>query len=159
MSIKKIFLIVSLICYAIYGLAQQKPADPKTIKLFFEKAYLQTDRTYYSAGEDIWFSAYLVNAKGTSLTSSSSNLYVELINPGAAILDKKIIRLEKGLGKGDFRLDSVPSGWYNIRAYTNWMRNFGNDFVFQKSIYITNHLNENATYATRNAEKKPVGLA
>lgn len=159
MSIKKTFLIVSLICYAIDGLAQQKPADPKTIKLFFEKAYLQTDRTYYSAGEDIWFSAYLVNAKGTSLTSSSSNLYVELVNPGAAVLDKKIIRLEKGLGRGDFRLDSIPSGWYNIRAYTNWMRNFGNDFVFQKSIYITNHLNENATYATRNAEKKPVGLA
>ncbi|MFW0718473.1 hypothetical protein [Pedobacter sp. N23S346] len=159
MSIKKLFLIVSLTFYAVYGFAQQKTADPKTIKLFFEKAYLQTDRTYYSAGEDIWFSAYLVNAKGTSLTSSSSNLYVELINPGSAILDKKIIRLEKGLGKGDFRLDSVPSGWYNIRAYTNWMRNFGNDFVFQKSIYITNHLNENATYATRNAEKKTVGLA
>lgn len=159
MSIKKAFLIVCLVCTAILAQAQQKTTDPKNMKLFFEKVYLQTDRTYYSAGEDLWFSAYLVNAKGANLTSSSSNLYVELINPGSAILNKKIIRLENGRGKGDFKLDSVPSGWYNIRAYTNWMRNFGDDFVFQKSIYITNHLNENATYATRNADKKPVGGA
>jgi len=159
MSIKKAFLIVCLVCTAILAQAQQKTTDPKNMKLFFEKAYLQTDRTYYSAGEDLWFSAYLVNAKGANLTSSSSNLYVELINPGSAILNKKIIRLENGRGKGDFKLDSVPSGWYNIRAYTNWMRNFGDDFVFQKSIYITNHLNENAKYATRNADKKPVGGA
>jgi hypothetical protein len=158
MSIKKAFLMIGLACYTIASQAQQKTADPKNIKLFFEKAYLQTDRTYYSAGEDVWFSAYLVNAKGTSLTASSSNLYVELTNPRSAILDKKIIRLENGLGKGDFKLDSVPSGWYNIRAYTNWMRNFGNDFVFRKSIYITNHLNENAAYATRNAAQKPIGL-
>ncbi|MFD2288292.1 hypothetical protein GJU39_03330 [Pedobacter petrophilus] len=159
MSIKKAFLIVGLACYAIASHAQQKTADPKSVKLFFEKAYLQTDRTYYSAGENIWFSAYLVNAKGSSLTSSSSNLYVELINPASAILDKKIIRLENGLGKGDFKLDSIPSGWYNIRAYTNWMRNFGNDFVFQKSIYITNQPNGNATSATRSAAKKPAGPA
>ncbi|TCD05620.1 hypothetical protein EZ449_16155 [Pedobacter frigidisoli] len=164
MKIYKLYFFVLLAGVSSYCFAQQKSAaqtaDPKTIKLFFEKAYLQTDRTYYSAGEDIWFSAYLVNAKSTSLTSSSSNLYVELISPKSDILDKKIIRLDNGLGKGDFKVpDSIPSGWYNIRAYTNWMRNFGNDFVFQKSIYLTNHLKENASYATRNADKKPLGTA
>lgn len=164
MKIKKLSVLTLILGLSAYSFAQQRPVaqtnPPETIKLFFEKTYLQTDRTYYSAGEDIWFSAYLVNAKSTSLTSTSNNLYVELISPQSAILDKKTIRLDNGLGKGDFKIaDTIPSGWYNIRAYTNWMRNFGTNFVFQKSIFITNHLKENATYATRNADKKPPGGA
>jgi hypothetical protein len=164
MKIKKLSVLTLILGLSAYSFAQQRPvaqaSPPETIILFFEKTYLQTDRTYYSAGEDIWFSAYLVNAKSTSLTSTSNNLYVELISPQSAILDKKTIRLDNGLGKGDFKIaDTIPSGWYNIRAYTNWMRNFGTNFVFQKSIFITNHLKENATYATRNADKKPPGAA
>ncbi|WP_231425155.1 MG2 domain-containing protein [Pedobacter sp. Leaf250] len=164
MNIKRTIFLIAISIWSHLSFAQQKSVsqapDPKTMKLFFEKTYLQTDRSYYSAGEDVWFSAYLVNGRSFSLSSSSANLYVELISPDSQILDKKTILLNKGLGKGDFKLlDYIPTGWYNIRAYTNWMRNFGNDFVFQKSIYITNNLKENATYATRNANKKPVGLA
>jgi len=162
---KKGTLFIIAFCFQVFfAFAQQMPkvqsAEAKTMKLFFEKAYLQTDRSYYSAGEDLWFSAYLVNGKSTNLTSSSANLYVELISPELKILDKKTILLSNGRGNGDFKLlDSIPTGWYNIRAYTNWMRNFGDEFVFQKSIFITNNLKENATYATRNANKNPVGIA
>jgi len=92
-------------------MAQQKSAKPlpdgKTMKLFFEKVYLQTDRNYFSTGEDVWFSAYLVNGKSTSLTSSGANLYVELVSPQSEILDKKTILLNKGLGNGDFKLPDL----------------------------------------------------
>lgn len=143
MNLKKnvLFALMSLL-YAV-GFAQQGNTlvgtDRKTVKLFFEKTYLQIDRSYYNVGEDIWFSAYLVNGKSTSLTSTSNNLYVELISPDTVILDRKNIRIDDGRGKGDFKLkDALPSGWYTIRAYTNWMRNFKNDFVFEKRIYIAN---------------------
>ena len=60
------------------------------------------------------------------LTDHSGNLYAELLSPGLEILEQKIIRLDKGTGSGDFRLgDSLPSGTFLVRAYTNWMRNFG----------------------------------
>ncbi len=159
MDFKKYLLLTLLNVFAFYGFAQQKSVsantDPKTLKLFFEKAYLQTDRAYYSTGETVWFSAYLVNGKSTSLTATSNNLYVELVSSKSLVLDSKIIRIDGGLGKGDFELkDSIPSGWYNIRAYTSWMRNFGNDFVFQKRIYVSNNIVENASYFTRNAAKK-----
>lgn len=153
MRLHSFIVIVLIICFCIGAYAQNNPSpdkDSKTIKLFYEKAYLQTDRTYYSTGEDLWFSAYLVNAKSTSLTASSANLYVELVNAQSAIIDKKIILMSNGLGHGDFKLkDSIPAGWYNIRAYTNWMRNFGDAFVFQKSIYLTNNLKENVSKSTR----------
>ena len=164
MNIKSALFFIAVSICSQFSYAQQQSLstaeDAKTMKLFFEKVYLQTDRSYYSTGEDVWFSAFLVNGKSTSLTSSSANLYVELISADSKILDKKTILLNKGLGHGDFKLiDSIPTGWYNIRAYTNWMRNFANEFVFQKSIYITNNLKENATYATRNADKKAAGIA
>jgi len=156
--LKKYCLLILLNAFGLLGWSQQKslPAtNPKTLKLFFEKAYLQTDRAYYSTGETVWFSTYLVNGKSTSLTATSNNLYVELVSSKSLVLDNKIIRVDGGLGKGDFELkDSIPSGWYNIRAYTNWMRNFGNDFVFQKRIYVTNNIVENASFFSRNAAKK-----
>lgn len=106
-------------------------------KLFFEKAYIHTDREHYLAGEDIWFKAYLVNAQTNLLLNSSNNLYVELIKPDAKIADRLIIRLDNGLGNGDFKLgDSIASGTYRIRAYTNWMRNFGDNLVFEKEIQV-----------------------
>lgn len=145
MNLHKIAVVVSLSLIAAIGLAQNKkqPANAaqKTIQWFFEKTYLHTDRDYYSSGEDIWFSAYLVNGKSASLTATSNNLYVELISPAAEIIDRKVIRLNGGLGNGDFKLkDSIPAGWYQLRAYTNWMRNFDDLFVFQKKIYVNSSL-------------------
>jgi hypothetical protein len=145
MKLHKIVVFSALGLLSVTGLAQQKvesaPTVPTKIQLFFEKTYLHTDREYYATGEDIWFSAYLVNGRSANLTSTSNNLYVELISPAAEIVDRKVIRLEKGLGKGDFKLrDSIPAGWYQLRAYTNWMRNFDDLFIFQKKIYIHNEL-------------------
>ena len=141
--------------------AQQKSAlmgaDKKTVNLFFEKTYLHTDRSNYGSGEDIWFSAYLVNGKSSSLTNTSNNLYVELISPMATILDSKNIRMDEGLGKGDFKLkDTLSSGWYTIRAYTNWMRNFGNYFVFDKKVYISNTLGKSFPVSEKSTAKKTV---
>lgn len=145
MNLRKIAVVASLIFIPAIGFAQDKRqadnASQKTIQWFFEKPYLHTDRDYYSSGEDIWFSAYLVNGKRASLTATSNNLYVELISSAAEIIDRKVIRLNGGRGNGDFKLkDSIPAGWYQLRAYTNWMRNFDDLFVFQKKIYIHSSL-------------------
>ena len=41
------------------------------------------------------------------------------------------------MGNGDFQLsDSLKSGAYRLRAYTSWMLNFRDDFVFEKNITI-----------------------
>lgn len=109
------------------------------IKLFFEKVYLHVDRNYYASGDDIWFKAYLVNAQSNYPFGTSNNLYAELINPVNTIVKREVIRLDNGIGVGDFKLDdSIAGGSYRIRAYTNWMRNFGNHFIFEKEIEVKN---------------------
>ena len=50
-----------------------------------------------------------------------------------------ILRIDNGVGAGDFHLgDSIASGNYMIRAYTNSMRNFGEIFFFEKEIVVEN---------------------
>jgi hypothetical protein len=114
---------------------------PKTApgKLFFEKVYLHTDRDYYSTGEDIWFKAYVVDAQTNMPLGNTNNLHVDLISPDAKVMATQTVFLNGGLGKGDFTLaDSIPAGTYRLRAYTNWMRNFGDNFVFEKTITVSN---------------------
>lgn len=104
-----------------------------------EKAYLHTDRDIYSQGDDIWFKAYLVDGISHELSDSSGNLYVELISPEIKIIDQRVVKLQNGLGYGDFNLsDTLKSGNYLLRAYTRYMRNFGDQIFFHKSILITN---------------------
>jgi len=118
------------------AVAQQ---DGTGIKLFFEKVYLHTDRNFYAGGDDIWFKAYLVNAQSNYPVSTSNTLYTELINPANNIIARQVIRLDSGFAVGDFKLDdSIAGGTYRIRAYTNWMRNFGNHFIFEKEVQVKN---------------------
>ena len=113
----------------------EKPANNNP--LLFEKTYLFTDRDVYSKGDTLWFKAYLVNAHDNRLTGSSNNLRVELISPDAKIIITELIRMDDGLGNGDISLaDTLPAGKYRLRAYTNWMRNFGNNLVFEKEITL-----------------------
>jgi hypothetical protein len=108
-----------------------------------EKVYLHTDRIYYFPGDDIWFKAYLIDAFDHLLTNHSNNLHVELISPASRIADSRTIRLEGGLGNGDFKLpDSIRSGRYKIRAYTNYMRNFSDQLFFSKEIIVINSADE-----------------
>ena len=104
-----------------------------------EKVYLHFDRLSYSPGEDISFKAYVVNAGTNMFNASETFLHVELFNKDAKLIAKEVIQLTNGTGNGDFSLDEdLPGGVYYVRAYTNWMRNFGELFFFTREIEISN---------------------
>jgi hypothetical protein len=147
-------LLLSLI--ACSALAQVK--KPASAKLFFEKVYLHTDRDFYSTGDDLWFKAYLVDAQTNIPLGYTNNLYVDLVSPDAKIINTETVFMANGLGKGDFKLaDSIPAGTYRLRAYTNWMRNFGNNFVFEKTITLSNTITDKL--GTAGAAGKAIGKA
>ncbi|PTQ98245.1 MG2 domain-containing protein [Mucilaginibacter yixingensis] len=134
---KKIPLLLLLTVVYMMSFAQVVKPKPSTVKLFFEKAFLHTDRDIYTPGDTLWFKAYLTNAQDKSLKELSRNLYVDLIDPNGHLLNSINIEIQNNQGHGDFTLpDSIPAGYYRIRAYTTWMRNFGNYFVFEKKIAL-----------------------
>jgi hypothetical protein len=136
------FLLVSLTFHSFNQISDQDKKEQELItkanlyQLRFpqEKIYLHLDRPSYWASEDIWVKAYLLNS-----AIPDCNVYVELIHSSGEIIDKKILWAQNGLAYGDFHLpDTISSGSYQIRAYTNWMRNFGEEWFFRKDIIILN---------------------
>jgi len=159
MNLKPIFSCVFCLC-AVICFAQQAatPAAKPATKLLFEKVYLHTDRDYYTAGDDIWFKGYLVDAQTNQLVNSSNNLHVELLTPQRQVFDNEVVYLKNGTGTGDFKLaDSIPAGNYRLRAYTNWQLNFGDNFVFEKNLTIYNsEINSRPLTVTTSGNKLPV---
>lgn len=116
-------------------------------KLWFhvpqEKVYLHTDKPYYSAGEEIWFKAYLVNAS-THISNTKSNfVYVELIDKSDSVMARVKIRKDSLGFSGNLKLQpELPAGKYTLRAYTWWMQNADADFFFSKHIFIGNKIDD-----------------
>ena len=102
-----------------------------------EKVYVQTDKTLYKPGEVIWFNAFLLDANSYEPSAVSDVLYFELIDPKGNVISDADRPVEKGTAHGDFRIDvDDPGGIYQLRAYTRWQRNFGEERFFTKKITV-----------------------
>ena len=120
-----------------------------------EKAYLHFDNTGYFIGETVRFKAYVVDCSLDSLSRLSSVLYVELVSPGGDVLETRKVRLENGLGAGDIKLDNVlTSGFYEIRAYTRWMVNWGSEACFSRVFPVFRRPEKEGDYSRKIIDEK-----
>ncbi|MDN3665035.1 TonB-dependent receptor [Algibacter miyuki] len=137
--IKKLNLITKSIILLIVTASAVNAQEKKEVP-DIESIYLHTDQTHYTLGESLWYKAYSVYPYNNQLYSKSKILYVELIDSDSKIIARNKTKLEDGLGNGDFKLtDSTgvkKPGTYQLRAYTNWNRNFDESFIFNKEIEI-----------------------
>lgn len=91
-----------------------------------EKAYLYIDNTCYFVGDTIWYKAYVTRSDKGWLTDLSKIMYVELLTPDGYLVERQQLKMEDGTAHGAFTLtDSLYAGYYELRAYTRWMLNFG----------------------------------
>lgn len=98
-----------------------------------EKVYLHFDNTGYFKGETIWFKGYVVRADNGMPTDMSAVLYVELVNPTGDVVETRKLPIQNGTAYGDIPLDSLyTTGFYEVRAYTRYMTNWGNGGIFSR---------------------------
>ena len=104
-----------------------------------EKVYIHMDNRSYFLGDTIWFKAYVVEANTHELTTMSKILYVELLNESGVLLECKKLQIVDGMCHGEFALDEeYRTGYYELRAYTRYMLNFGNnkDEIKRKNVTV-----------------------
>jgi hypothetical protein len=120
-----------------------------------EKLFAHIDRSFYLAGETIWFKLYDIDARTNRPLTFSSIAYIEVLdNDDHPVLQTKV-ELKDGKGDGSFSIPlSIPSGQFLFRAYTNWMRNFPPDFYYMQSLTILNTLRDTVS-ETRPASDTP----
>jgi hypothetical protein len=138
------FIILTFVTFASFA---QTVKDLKTSvaainkmreSLPIEKLYLQTDKLYYYWGDTLHFKSYLLNADYLTPSDRSGLLYVELDDATGKSVKRLLVPTAAGMAWGDIVLDEkeTQEGSYTLRSYTNWMRNFGEDYIFKKDIYI-----------------------
>lgn len=104
-----------------------------------EQLYLHTDRTVYVTGETIWYSAYLFDMGRQQVSSVSRQCYLELISEERKPVLQQVVRLDDGRGAGSLPIgNQLPAGRYQLRAYTNWMKNFDARFFFTQELVVLN---------------------
>ena len=109
-----------------------------------EVIFIHTDRDEYVAGEYLWYAAYLIDMQKKSTITTSNMIYIELLNYNNNPIIRKYIKIVNGAGHGAFMIpDTLGTGSYIIRAYTNLMKNFPPEQCFMKAINIYN------TFGTR----------
>jgi hypothetical protein len=109
----------------------------------WEEIYIHSDRSEYIAGEDMWLKVYLFDRAKNRLSESNSIAYFELWNSDNSLIIKRKISLEKGLGPAHILLpDTLSTGRYIIRTYTNWMKNLLPANSFTQEVIIYNALND-----------------
>lgn len=162
-----LLLAISLVSNS--SAATQESEEPSAIKNVLyhvaaktyprEKVYLHLDNTSYYRGDDIWFKAYIVNSDMNRPSDVSGTLYVELLNPGGEIIDRQVLKVTDGQADGNFRLSRVPfySGFYEIRAYTKYMMNFGDDEMYTRVIPVFDAPKKEGDYASRQMMKYGAG--
>ncbi|RZM15255.1 MAG: hypothetical protein EOO88_43610 [Pedobacter sp.] len=107
-------------------------------RLPVEKVYLHTDKPYYNLGDTLWFKSYLLNATNFTGSTRSGLLYIELVDDSSEVVRRISVPVTKGLSWAQIPLtDKIfQEGGYTLRAYTNWMQNFGSDYIFTKRLYL-----------------------
>jgi hypothetical protein len=125
-----------------------------------EKVYLHFDNSIYYQGDDIWFNCYLVTSGQHETSQLSKTLYVELLNPGGEVINKQILKVENGKCHGNFSLNKLPfySGFYEVRAYTKYMLNFGEEVIFSRTFAVYDKPTKPGAYEEKSLMKYGQGL-
>lgn len=121
-----------------------------------ERCYLVTDRSIYLTEESIWFRAFLLRSISQRISSQSKHLFVELSNEKDSLIVLLLLDARHQQLSGKITItDSLPSGYYYLRAYTKQMVDKDSTMSFTKQIYIYNP-NVLKEYSADDKKEQPI---
>ncbi|MBE6267423.1 MAG: hypothetical protein E7092_00275 [Bacteroidales bacterium] len=147
---RKLIYTLALLLFISTATVAQSPLDTIAMRAIMvnqlfpqERVYLHFDNTAYYLGETMWFKAYTTSGLADNEKPISKVLYVELCAPEGYVVETKKYKLDKnGHCHGEFDLKpSLLSGYYEIRAYTRYMLNWGEDAIFSRVFPVYDKVN------------------
>ncbi|MCK8481597.1 hypothetical protein [Psychroserpens algicola] len=102
-----------------------------------ELVYAHLNKSIYVKGETIGIKAYVLDKYSKTLASQAANLYCTISDDKGVLIEQKLLMVENGIATGDFEInDSYTSGYYSVKLYTNWMRNFEEENLFIETVRV-----------------------
>ena len=145
------FVLMRLLCCVfalpLYSQPDVTPLQKKVaqslndyFKLDRENIHLHLNKNVYLTQESIWYTGYIIEKKYRP-TFQTTNVFVELLGENGQQIASQLHFAESNLFQGYISLDqSLASGRYYLRTYTNYMNNFAED---ESSLYPIILLNPN----------------
>ena len=140
---KRSFLVLAFLLHLIWGWSQYIIQSNEELlpleKVPQEKVFLAHTGPMIFSGEYLYYSFYCFNAQTNRRSNISKMGYVALVNEEKQYVFEQKIRLDIGLGQGEFFVATdIPSGNYKLLGYTQWMKNNGLSQVYQENITVIN---------------------
>lgn len=147
MQFKKLCLSAFMLGASLSALAQATPQQ-RLIQFFqhlgtynvqftHEQVYVHLDNNAYFENDTIYFSANVVYASNLKPTQMSRVLYVELLNDAGDLVQQRKVHIVNGRANGEFMLEAQNhTGFYEVRAYTRPMLNWGDGAIFSRVIPV-----------------------
>jgi TonB-dependent SusC/RagA subfamily outer membrane receptor len=138
--------VLTILIYSSIQLNSQQILDQLAGKLMKEYEnnakeliVLQTDKTIYQAGTDIWFRAFSVSSNGFPVVNKDKVIYVELANESDSVIDRVLLNKEALQYNGSVSIPTIlKPGFYQLRAYTKNIFLEHPADIFISSVYVTN---------------------
>ncbi|MBZ4188409.1 hypothetical protein [Niabella beijingensis] len=107
-----------------------------------EKLFVHYDRAYYNTKDTLWMKGYILAADDYTIADSTGIAYIEIINTANQVVKRTAAPCYWGRFQSALVLteDDFPQGSYILRAYTNWMRNFGDSLLYEGRFRVINPL-------------------
>lgn len=108
-----------------------------------EKIFIHTDKWNYNKEDTLRFKAYVFDA-AMAATNKSGLMYIEIADANNRVINRNQVALNYGVGWGNIILNTprYNEGTYTLRAYTNWMRNFDEHYIYTRQFTIEGTLDE-----------------
>ena len=142
-SIRKMKLITFLICCLFLTVQSRAQSIDSTLAVYSEqyaqeRLYLHYDKSAYSAGETVWYKAYLM--EGINAAEGSKTLYVDWVDDKGKVLKHNVHPIVEAVATGSFDVpQNFTAGAVHVQAYTKWMLNFDSALLYSKNIRILNN--------------------
>lgn len=132
-------LLAAIVCSGVAAIAQTTTTPmPTSIEGWADRAarfgkvipqeqiFVHMDNNCYFLGDTIYYKAYVQRSDTRKPSGVSGVLYADLYNQDGYLVERQQVELRNGQAHGSFLLpDSLYSGYYELRAYTRWMLNWG----------------------------------
>src|SRR5450755_3879313 len=126
MTKRSLFCVCATFCICATGIRSQAQHVQKDelesaftryqLQAFQEKVFVHVDRSFYLAGETIWFKVYGVDENFLRPTAGSRVAYAEIVGKDQKAVLQARVALTDGKGDGSFQIPvSLPSGNYIFR--------------------------------------------
>ena len=130
--LKCLFLLLFISSYSVF--AQRDPG--------FEKLFFHLSAKELVSGEILWYKGYLFNENVFRFSEISKVIYLDLVGRDGSSISQQKLKVNNGVVKGSLVIPkNTPTGVYKLLAYSNWMKNGGEELFYKEDLHITNAFN------------------